>query len=391
MKPIPKISDLYNSISNDLKSKLGIKNLILKTVLNAFASVMAAQFKLMYLFLSDIQNNIFPDTADTELNGGTLERIGRIQLNRNPFPATVGVFRFQVTGVIGSELRSGLTFKSNENAKNTGKLYVIDSSYTLSSTTDFIECRAFGGGLDFDLNIDDELTITEPVIGVDKTVVVSEILEAPKEAESLDSYRKKIIDSIQLEPQGGSKTDYRLWSLDAQGVSQVYPYVKQTNSGVVQIFVEATEIDSIDGLGTPSSLLLIDVADVIEQDPDISKPIYERGRRPIQAIIEVLPITTIPVDVLITGLNDSSVAVKNLIKKSVENFLKTVRPYVSGSDLVSNKNNILYYARLQSEVSNAISKSNYFQDFTMVVNGNNVNSYNFDFGNIPYLRNINYV
>ena len=198
MRTIPSIEDLKLALENDFKSKLNLSSSDLKYVLDAFDSVLAAQFKLVYLYLSDIQSNIFPDTADTELNGGTLERLGRIYINRNPKPATSGVFNLNVTGTNGAVLRNGLTFKSNENALNSSKMYVLDSEYILTGTDDIIEVRSLGGGSEYDLNVGDELTITEPVLGVENILTVDEVLEQPRNSEDLDVYRQNIIDAIQL-------------------------------------------------------------------------------------------------------------------------------------------------------------------------------------------------
>lgn len=390
MRNIPTISELYQTIADDLRSKLNLSDDDLKKVLNAFDVVMAAQFKLVYLYLFDIQNNVFPDTADQEINGGTLERLGRIYLNRNPNPATGGVFELSVTGVASSVLRAGLTFKSNDDSKNPGQLFILDAEYTLTGSGDIIEVRSLGAGTDFDLNVSDNLTITEPVIGVDKTVTVTTVVEQPKAQEDIEVYRQSILDAIQLEPQGGAKTDYRLWASDAQGVRKVYPYVKNDNAGIVQVFVEATREDSTDGEGTPSGALLDDVEEVIEMDPDDTKPLNERGRRPIQAIIETEPITKVPVDVTIIGLSDDSAAVKTAIETNMRNYIYDVRPYIAGADLTRDKNDILYSARLQSVATDVLESANFFNDFVMQVDGNTELSYQFSLGNIPYLRNVTY-
>jgi len=390
MKPIPSIVELQETLANDFRSRLNLSDDDLKKVLNAFDIVLAAQFKLLYLFLSDIQNNVFPDTADLEENGGTLERIGRIQLGRNPLPATVGVFEFSVVGVSGSVLRSGLTFKSNEDAKNPGQLYVLDSEYILTGTADLIEVRSLGSGVEYDLNIGDELTITEPVIGVNATVTVDSVIDVPTASEDIEIYRQNILDSIQLEPQGGAKTDYRLWAADALGVRKVYPYVKNGEAGTVQIFVEATIVDSTDGKGTPSAGLLTDVEEVIEFDPDTTKPLNERGRRPIQATIEVEPITLIPVDVSIVGLNEDTASIRASISTNLDGYLQDIRPYIAGADLARDKNDILYEGRLQSVVTDTLESANFFTSFNMVVNGVSVDNYQFELGNIPYLRNVTY-
>jgi len=390
MRAIPTIQELQDALANDLKSKLNLSSTELKTVLNAFDTVLAAQFKLVYLYLSDVQNNIFPDTADTAENGGTLEQLGLIYLGRYPNPATIGIFEAEVIGVAGSVLRAGLTFKSNEDSKNPGQVFVLDSEYTLTGTSDIIEIRSIKGGLDYDLNIDDELTITEPVLGVENVVTITTILEQPKASENIEVYRQLILDAIQLEPQGGAKTDYRLWSADAQGVRKVYPYVRDGEAGTVDVYVEATVEDSTDGNGTPSSQLLDDVLEVIEFDPDDTKPLNERGRRPIQANVETLAITTIPVDVQITGLSDSSISVQNAIINNMKAHLRDIRPYISGADLARNKNDILYSARLQSVSTDVLESANFFTGFVMQVDGVTELSYVFTLGNIPYLRNVTF-
>lgn len=389
MRAIPNLNELKDAIANDLKQKLNLSDSNLKYVLDAMDSVLAAQFKLVYLYLSDIQNNIFPDTADIEANGGTLERLGRIYLNRNPRPATSGIFKLSVTGTAGAVLRNSLTFKSNENSKNPNKLYILDAEYTLTGTDDEIEVRSLGGGVDFDLDVDDQVTITEPVIGVNSTLTVLEVIEQPLASEDIEVYRQNILDAIQLEPQGGSRTDYRIWANDAQGVRKVYPYVKNGDAGTVQVYVESV-LPGTDGNGTPSTPLMESVENVILFDPDETKPLNERGRIPIQATLEVLPIEPIPVDVEIIGLNDTSSAVLTSIENNIKTYLLDVRPYIAGADLPRTKNDILYSGRVQSVVTDVLDSSNFFTGFVMQVAGNTENSFQFTLGSIPYLRNITY-
>ena len=335
---IPNIKEIYDRIADDLRTRLGLTDTQLKSVLGAFASVIAAEVKLIYLTQSDIQKNLFPDTSDSELNGGTLEHFGRIYLNREPTPATEGVFNASVIGTIGSVLPAGLTFKSNDTSKNPGQIYLLDNEYTLSGTGDIIEIRSEGGGVDYDLSINDTLTITEPIIGVDQIITITEIVEQPFAAESSDDYRRAILDAIQLEPQGGAKTDYRIWSSDANGVRFVYPYVKENEAGTVQVYVEASLSDSTDGLGTPTAAII-----------------------------------------------------KDAIKDNLEIYLYDIRPFVDGADLPRNKNDILYLAGLQSVVTGVLEASNFFSDFEMFVDGVSKTSDVFNRENIPYLRNVNYV
>jgi uncharacterized phage protein gp47/JayE len=388
MRPIPTIQQLKANISGDFKNKLNLANDALKRVLNAFSLVISAQFHLAYLYLRDIQDNIFPDTANSESVGGTLERQGKIYLNRDRFPDSVGSFKVSVTGVAGSVLRQNITFKSNEGTLNPGQVYVLDTQYTCTGTADIITIRSLGAGSTFNLAVGNNLTITEPVIGVNQTVSVTEVVTQPTAGETEELYRQAILNAIQLEPQGGSRADYRQWATDAQGVRLVYPYVTDVTTGIVSIYVEAVLIDSTDGLGTPTTAILNDVVAVLNLDPDVTKPTYERGRKPAQAFLNVLPITLVPVDITITGLNVSTTDIENTIQESIEALLYRVRPFISGADLLRNKNDILYYGRMQSAVTESLTNGNFYDNLELFVDGNVELSYQFTLGNIPYLRNL---
>lgn len=385
MKPIPTILQLNSNISNDLQNKLGLLSNNLKKVLNALALVLSGQFHLSYLYLRDIQDNIFPDTATTLENGGTLERQGLIWLNRPMFPNTIGTFQVNVNGVAGSVLRQNLTFKSNESTLNPGQLYVLDSQYICSGTTNLITIRSLGAGSTFNLEIGNNLTITEPVIGVNKTVTITSVITQPKAGETIEAYRQAILNAIQLEPQGGSRADYRQWATDAQGVRLVYPYVGES-LGAVDVYVEATLIDSTDGKGTPSTTLLNDVESVLNYDPDITKAIYERGRKPIQVFLNIQPIYLVPVDVAITGLSVNNPDIRATIQASIKDMLYKIRPFISGADLQRNKNDILYYGKMQSIATESLSNGNYYNTLVMTVDGNVLTSYQFNLADIPYLR-----
>lgn len=391
MKQIPTIKEINDNISSDFRSKLNLTIDYLKKTLDAFALVLSAQLHLAYLYLRDIQDNVFPDTATTSDKGGTLERQGMIYLNRPPFPDSIGSFKVSVIGVAGSVLRANLTFKSNEDSFSPGQVYILDSEYILTGTSDEIEVRSVGSGSGYNLNVGDKLTITEPVIGVGKTVVVSEVLVQPKSGETVELYRQAILNAIQLEPQGGSRADYRQWSSDAQGVRLVYPYVRDIDASVIDLYVEATLEDSTDGKGTPTSTILSDVEDVVEMDPDITKPLNERGRRPMQADVQVSAITLVPVEITISGLNDNSQSVKDAIQSSIIAFLYDVRPFISGADLRRNKNDILYSGKVQSVVTESLVNGNFFNSLELSVDGNIVTSYEFTLGKIPSLLAINYI
>ena len=112
MTTAPTLTELYQAISTDFKQSFSINSENdLKRTLIALASSNAGMLKLFYLALFVVQKNIYPDLADSENNGGTLERFGRVKLGRDPYPATQGIFKITVTGTIGAEVAINTQFK----------------------------------------------------------------------------------------------------------------------------------------------------------------------------------------------------------------------------------------------------------------------------------------
>lgn len=391
MITIPTLSQLYNDILASLEAEMNITIPVFgKNFLRAMAAVQAAKLKLYYLAIGNLQKNIFIDTAESETIGGTLERFGRIKLGRNPFPATAGQYTVQLTGTIGSIVPAQSTFKSNDDSLNPGKLFILDVAFTLDGT-DIITVRALEGGVDSQLAIGDELTATAPIANVDSLVeVLTESVE-PLAAEDIEEYRRKALNAYQLEPQGGAATDYRLWAADAQGVQQTYPYAKSGFSNEINLFVEATIADSTDGKGTPSAGLLSDVEDVVELDPDTTKPITERGRRPLGVLqVHYLPVTIKEIDIVITDYIGITPAIQTIIFDAIKEALDTVRPFVSGADVLENKNDILSINKLIFIIQNA-QPSGFFDSLDLLVDSVSVNSFTFQNGDIPFLNSVTYI
>ncbi len=392
MITIPTITQLYNTIKADLESVYGSSIPSFgKNMLRALAIVQAGRLKLYYLAIASLQKNIFIDTADPEALGGTLERFGRIKLNRNPFPATAGQYLIQITGAVGAVINSSTTFISNDDALSPGMLFVLDSTYILVSTTDTITVRALTPGTDAKLSVGDGLTATSPIANVDSSASVLNESLAPLAAENLEEYRVKGIEAYRLEPQGGAVGDYRLWALDAQGVAATYPYAKSGVDNEINLYVEATIADSTDGKGTPSSDLLDDVEDVVELDPDNTKPLNERGRRPLGVfLIHYLPISPLDIDIEITGFIGITSEIEDLILTALTEALSAVRPFIAGADILSSKNDIFSTNSIISIILQA-NPGSQFSAIQMTVAGNVEASHTFVDGQIPYLNSVTYV
>jgi uncharacterized phage protein gp47/JayE len=386
------ISQIYAQVKSDLEAQMQSQiPLIGKSMLRVYAMVQAGKIWLIYLAIELVQKNIWVDTADPESMGGTLQRFGRVKLNREPFPATAGQYQVTVTGSIGGVIPASQTFKSNDDSNSPGYLFVLDNAYTLVATTDTITLRALTAGLDAKLVVGDELTSTAPIALVDSIVEVSAETVEPRAAEDLEDYRNATILAFQLEPQGGAGGDYTIWSADAQGVKNIYPYAKTGAFGEIDLYVEATIADSIDGNGTPSAQLLLDVEEVIERDPDTTKPLNERGRRPISAWqINYLPIIAQSVEVNITGYVGLTAAKQTLIENGITNALAEIRPFVASRDVLADQNDFIDINKLIFIIQSSVPQS-VFTSVDMEIDGAPLSTYTFLGGNIPYLLQVNFI
>lgn len=319
---------LFDEIKASIEAALNVTiPLIGPAFLLAFSAVQAAKLRIYYLAISFLQKNTFVDTADPEAIGGTLERWGRAVLGRSPFAALPAKYDVEITGDIGFTIPASTTFKSNDDSLNRGKLFILDVAVTLTTTPETITIRALEGGTDSALDIGDFLTATSPLALANDVVSVLAENEAPTDAEDIEDYREKALESFRLEPQGGAGVDYRLWSFDAVGVANVYPYAKTGFPSYLTIYVESEISASIDGKGSPSPAMLTDVRDVIEFNPDTTLPLNERGRRPLTDNPDVVSI--VPLDVEVTIASSSfTPAQETLVASGIETYIKGIRPVV---------------------------------------------------------------
>jgi len=391
MIQLPTLSQLISNVLNDLETEYGVNiSLTRKVALRVIAAVQGGQLWLLYKVVGFTQKQVWPDTANTEAQGGTLEQFGRVRLNRNPFPAVQGQYTVTVTGSIGATLPAQTTIaKSNDNALSPGFLFVLDNAYTLVSVSDSVTLRALTAGTAAKLAIGDTLTFTSPIPNVDAISTVSVEVVQPLAAEAIEAYRAAILASFQLEAQGGAATDYRIWSDDAQGVERVYPYAKSGETNAVNLFVEATIADSTDGKGTPSQAILDDVESVVNFNPDTSLPVNERGRRPLTVIVYFLPVTPYDVNITITG-GAFSTSEKAAILSAMQTQVNAVRPYVAAADPISTKNNVIDTNKLNGVIYSAVPGAVY-TGVSFTVNGSPVSTYTFLQGFIPYLNTLSYV
>ena len=397
MTTAPTLTELYQAISSDFKQSFSINSENdLKRTLIALASSNAGMLKLFYLALLDVQKNIYPDLADSENNGGTLERFGRVKLGRDPYPATQGFFKITVTGTIGAEVAINTQFKKIDENSTLPSLYTATETVVLTATTGLVTIISDKSGTDYNLAVGDELYSVNPINNISSLVVVSSVETEAIDEEDIEDYRELVLKAFRLEPNGGSNSDYVAWALDVEGIRTVYPYTTAGVAGTATVYAEATVSASTDGRGTPSQVLMnalwtYDKTGVFELDPDITQSIYNRGRRQLGLTeINILPVNPVPVNITLTNLKNKSVEVKVSIVDELKKMLYYKRPFIVGVGDINNKKDTLYMSDIIVALQNAIETGNTYDNVSATCNGLPL-PFIFLNGNIPYINTITYV
>ena len=387
MANIPTLNALYTAIVSDIESKYSATLPTFgKNFLRSLAQVQAGKLYLYYLLSAKTQKNIFADTADSELFGGTLERFGRVKLGRNPFAATSGEYTVSVIGTAGVIVPASTTFKANDDSTSAGSLFILDSAVTLTGSSDTLLLRSLNAGLDYKLDIGNQLTVTAPIALFEDVVTVTVETLAPQSAEEIEEYRRKVLDAYRLEPQGGSGSDYRVWASDVQSVEQSYPYATPIVNNEIDLFIQATLTDSTDGKGTPSATTLTEVQTAIES-PTATRP----SRKPLGVhAVNYLPITIKEIDIEITGFTAVTADIETLIFEAIKTELSNIRPFVSSIDIVANKNDIFDVNKIISLILTAVPGS-VFGAIDLKIDTVTASSVTFLNGDIPNLNTVTYV
>lgn len=389
---IPTITELYDDIRNDLETRLSINIPVFGRVfLNILAQVQAAKLKLFWLSIARVEKNIFVDTADPESAGGTLERFGRIALNRSRRAAVQGQYTVAVTGTIGAVIEAGTLFKSDDTAQSAGFVFQLDTQKTLIAASDTMTLRALTAGPTSRLSVGNTLTSISPLLNVNDQVTVTVETVEPASEETVENYREQIARSFQLEAQGGASTDYRLWADDVQAVRFVFPYATSGQCGQVNLFIEANRADSTDGKGTPSATTITDVTSVVDFDPDTTRPLNERGRRPTNVQVNYIAIT--PQDVIITVNNPVNIDAdtQTSITTALRALIDDIRPFIAAADLVANQNDVLSINNIITTIQNVLTGNQSFSGVTVTVDAQPlVTSIQFINGDIPFLDAVNF-
>lgn len=358
--PTQTVDGINTLVISQLEASLGQTIPILpKAALRVLAKVIAGVFILLYKYCGFIFLQLFVAYASdqpTTVNGTILSPLiewGRLIGVGDPQPATQA--QLSVSVLVQNQTGSLPAFSSLLRS-STGVIYQTVAAVPLNAPTVTVTVRATsdqkggdGSGSLGNLNAGDVLDFSSPLPSIGSKATVLAQLVTGADAEATETYRARVISRFQSQPQGGAYADYREWAENVLGIINVYPYAGQP--GEVNVYCEADTVSSGSPDGIPTLAQLTAVAASIELDVG-----GVASRRPVNAAVNVLPITRTAFDVQVLSLIPSTSALTDSIKAAVDEYCRTLEPYIVGLSVLPRKDRITQ-AAIASVVNDVASSA----------------------------------
>jgi len=316
----PTTKEISDNIIAQLEASLNQTiPLLPKSFMRVLAKALAAVFITLYKYAGFSFLQMFITTASdqvTTVNGRELVPLtewGRTVGVGDPVQPVSAQLNVEVTVTSqGGTLGVGSQLVSADN----GITYSTLSSVLLDAPTVIVTAIAAEPGVVGNLESGAALSFVSPLAGVARAASVDSQAVTGSDVETTASYRQRILDRFQKPPQGGAYADYEQWAEAPTGTLNAYPYASDC-PGQVDVYIESsTEVD-----GIPTTAQLQESLDSINQS----------NRRPVNALVQTLPITRTYFDVEVEGLQVDDIAtVQSDITTAVEAYFLNREPYIGG-------------------------------------------------------------
>lgn len=338
---------VYDLLIQSFQEKFNNRlRLLPKSFIVVLAKVCAAIFVVPYKLAGWFYLQLFPDTA-------SFDRVNVLGHDLRPLVKLGNLFGVgeptsgqEWEGVIaavvaleGQVIMQGAQLKSDK----TGLVYVTSETVTTAGESVNLPVYCSQAGAAGNLEIGDELKFVSPLSGVEQAAAVSSITQAGVDDETEAHYRARVVNRYSNQPQGGALSDYRIWSFDAEGVLQTYPYNGENSPGDVIIYVAGTT--DVYPTRVPGRELCVAVGEACTYDPETG----EANRKPLTAILDpnndgtylnIRPVSIVTIDLAVTGITGVDPGDFGAAFKSVaETYLLGREPYIRGLSDDNNRTN----------------------------------------------------
>ncbi len=242
----PTLSEIMSRIQADAEARLDADELRRSDV-QVLLRVLAGASHSIYGHLDWIKDQLFTDTCVAEYleRKASLFGLARIQAAKSS-----GTVQFswesQVSIPAGTVLQnpSGWQYETTSDADSSG----------------YATVRSMVGGSDYDLAVDETLSMVSPVTGVSGATVTTAI-EGGTDGETDDELRERVLACTRNPPRQGTEEDFVAWAKEVAGVTRAWCYPKELGDGTVTVRFCT---DGLTTNGIPTATKVAEVQEYIE-------------------------------------------------------------------------------------------------------------------------------
>lgn len=220
----PSLSQLVDRARGDIAARLpGADAALRHSVLDVLARTHAGAAAGLYGYLSFIEQQLLPDTAEGEY----LARHAGIWGVRRK-PAIAATASVTATGVDGAAVPAGTELQRSDGAR-----YRVSTAAVIAAGSAALSVEAVDPGLAGTPAAGAALVFASPVAGVNAQALVAAVTAAGSDEEADDALLARLLDRIQRPPQGGTANDYVQWALAQPGVTRAWATANWMGPGTV--------------------------------------------------------------------------------------------------------------------------------------------------------------
>ncbi len=385
----PSIEEIYQAILDDYQARTSQEvPLVRRAVIKFIAWGLSGVVSLLWKYGSWQYLQVFVETAELE----ALKKWGSLRgIDYNE--GTTATLNITLSNVTASVILAGTIWRSSDN----GLTYISQNNTAVVEGVAVVSVVASDEGTQGNLPIGAILNITNPLTGIPETSEVTSVTQTGEEPEDIEVYRTRVAFAYRRPPQGGSASDYYLWTTSVEGINDCLVYVfdagkvtlypiasgsglERTATGAITINPFPEFIDGIETAQTGTGQKLA-IYNAIQSDGGTIQ-----NRRPIQVPVEILDPTYIELEVVITGLTPNNADIRAGIKQSLITYLDTKKPQIPALDYTQTLARI-NQTKLASIVQETIESfgGGSFTTLTLNKDGTEIDQYTLGYGELSVL------
>ena len=262
-----------------------------------------------------------------------------------------------IPGTNGTVVNAGTDFKGDSN----GLRYYSQASATVAAGIATLSLKCRTPGATGNLNNGETLTISTQIPGLTQIATITATTTTGANAETLESYKTRILDVIRSKGGGANLADYRIWGQEPAGVERVYPYSGDPEDPTRPppyrtLYVECEPSIQPDGIAPPA--LLTQVRDAVTTDPVTGKARQPLGLTNDTLLVRPISVTGFYVEVrgLYVPLGDVAAQQLN-IETALDLFFESVQPYIDGLDPLFERRDKITDNEISAVVQSALTSA----------------------------------